>query len=282
MCIFTLIKAFWDVKKERPSDIKPAHGMMYFYIINLANSLNWLDNFGLPTDTTMEACGINSYKLYKKTLSDLCDFGLIEMVELSKNQFTSNRIALVKKTKATTKALTKASSTHLPKQVEYNNTNKDLQDNKDYKDVLGETSSPTKKPKSKKRKEVDLSQYTEEQKNKFNGLEKWIDENAYNIRSIPEQLNIDEIYRLFNEGYTWGEISKVLQELHNRPEYCQPKKTFSVNLTSRNWMNNNRKREKEQKTTNKNYQNEYTPRISKTEWEAKTGQKYLGQDDPNA
>jgi hypothetical protein len=280
MCIFTLIKAFWDVKKERPSDIKPAHGMMYFYIINLANSLNWLDNFGLPTDTTMEACGINSYKLYKKTLSDLCDFGLIEMVELSKNQFTSNRIALVKKTKATTKATTKASSTHLLKQVEYNNTNKDLQNNKDLIEYVGDE-SPTQTPESKKKpKEIDLSKYPPQHIESFNSFNAWLDTEAYNLRKIPEQMNIDNYLKIFKD-FKAEIVKETILELHNRPEYCNPKKTHSVNLTLQNWIRRNIERQ-QQKTTNKNYQNEYTPRISKTEWEAKTGQKYLGQDDPNA
>ncbi len=284
--MFEYFNLFWEKRAEHPLIIKAPHSMLYFYILKVANDNFWIEFIGMPTDFTMQKCGFGSYRLYKQTMDDLVQVGLIEIVKQSRNGYEATQIALNKMCKANTKANTKASdkapSKQSTKHLHHIKTTNTIKDNKDYKDVLGETSSPTKKPKSKKRKEVDLSQYTEEQKVKFNGLEKWIDENAYNIRSIPEQLNIDEIYRLFNDGYTWSEISKVLLEMHNRPEYCQPKKTFSVNLTSRNWMDSNRKREKEQKTTNKNYQHEYTPRISKTEWEAKTGQKYLGQDDPNA
>tara|TARA_R110000868_G_scaffold409673_1_gene695631 strand:- start:753 stop:1088 length:336 start_codon:yes stop_codon:yes gene_type:complete len=63
----------------------------------------------------MEAIGIRNWKTYSKYLNDLVDWGFIKMIETSKNQYSSNIIALVKNTKATTKALDKALSKHSTK-----------------------------------------------------------------------------------------------------------------------------------------------------------------------
>lgn len=63
-----------------------------------------------------EAIGIRNFRTYKKALTDLVDFGFIKMIEISKNQYSSNIIAIVQNTKAHTKALTKASTKHIQKQ----------------------------------------------------------------------------------------------------------------------------------------------------------------------
>jgi hypothetical protein len=42
----------------------------------------------------MEAIGISSYNTYKKGLDDLVEWGFIQMLERSKNQYSSNIIAL--------------------------------------------------------------------------------------------------------------------------------------------------------------------------------------------
>ena len=56
----------------------------------------------------MEALSIKSYNTYIKALNDLVDFGFIKMVERSKNQYSSNRIALSNFNKALDKANDKA------------------------------------------------------------------------------------------------------------------------------------------------------------------------------
>ena len=81
-----------------------------------SNRLGWKEKFGLPTGMAMEAIGIKNYKTYGKTFSELVEFGFVKLIEKSKNQYSSNVIALVKNTKAHTKALTKASLKHIPKQ----------------------------------------------------------------------------------------------------------------------------------------------------------------------
>jgi len=66
----------------------------------------------------MEAVGIKSYNTYISTLKDLVKWGFVKMVERSKNQYSSNIIALSKFDKALDKALDKAFIKHTSKQSE--------------------------------------------------------------------------------------------------------------------------------------------------------------------
>jgi len=52
--------------------------------------------------------GIKNWRTYSKALNELVEFGFIKMIEVSKNQHSSNIIAIVKNTEAITKAGAKA------------------------------------------------------------------------------------------------------------------------------------------------------------------------------
>jgi hypothetical protein len=65
-----------------------------------------------------EAIGIHSYNTYIKTLNELIDFGFIKLIQKSKNQYSSNIIALSYFDKAPDKALDKALIKHSTKQGE--------------------------------------------------------------------------------------------------------------------------------------------------------------------
>jgi hypothetical protein len=67
--------------------------------------LKWVEVFGVPTDFTMHAIRIRSYRSYKNALNDLISWGFIRLVEKSHNQFTCNKVALILKAKATESAL---------------------------------------------------------------------------------------------------------------------------------------------------------------------------------
>jgi len=117
---FKLLRDFWDFAFENPEKISPNHCALYCFIINHSNRLGRKSKLGLPTEMTKEAIGMKSYKTYIKTLVDLVDWGFIEMLEKSKNQYSSNIIALVNFTKATTKAYDKAMLMQQLKQVQSN------------------------------------------------------------------------------------------------------------------------------------------------------------------
>lgn len=118
MNTYELSRLFIDFSFENPSKIKPNHYAIYFFSIEHCNRLGWKKEFGLPTSMVMEATGIKSYNTYIKTFNDLVSFGFFKLIEKSKNQYSSNIIALSKFDKALYKALDKALIKHTTKQSE--------------------------------------------------------------------------------------------------------------------------------------------------------------------
>jgi hypothetical protein len=115
---YDLSRDWFNFCFENPEKIRPTHTALYFFAIEHCNRLAWKEVFGLPTTMAMEAIGIRSYKTYKQTLTDIVDWGFLRMVEVSKNQHSSNKVALVKNTEAHTEALDKAMLKHVSKQVQ--------------------------------------------------------------------------------------------------------------------------------------------------------------------
>lgn len=113
---YELSRQFFDWSYENPEKIKPNHIALYFFIIEHCNRLGWKDKFGLPTEMAKEAIGIKNYRTYYDALNDLVEFGFIKLIEKSKNQYSSNIIAIVKNTKAHTKAYDKARHKQVQKQ----------------------------------------------------------------------------------------------------------------------------------------------------------------------
>lgn len=113
---YELSRSWFDFCFDNPEKIKPGHSAVYFFAIEHCNRLGWKDKFGFPSQMVMEAIGVKNWRTYSKLLKDLVDFGFIEMIETSKNQYSSNIIAIVKNTKASTKALDKALQKHDTKQ----------------------------------------------------------------------------------------------------------------------------------------------------------------------
>lgn len=115
---YQLSRTFFDWCFENPEKISPTHIAMYFFIIEHCNRLGWKDKFGLPTIMVKEAIGIRNFRTYTNTLNDLVEWGFIIMVEKSKNQYSSNIVAIVKNAKAPTKASTKALDKAMQKQLQ--------------------------------------------------------------------------------------------------------------------------------------------------------------------
>lgn len=139
MQIYSLSRAFWDFSFENPQKINTNHVAVYFFALEHCNRLGWKEVFGLPTSVVMDAVGIKSYSVYKKTFDELCELGFFKVIQLSKNQYTANIIALKEiyeangkaNNKAPLKALDKAlvsqSSKHILTHSEYNNTIDNIQ-----------------------------------------------------------------------------------------------------------------------------------------------------------
>lgn len=105
---FKLLRDFWDFAFENPEKISPNHCALYCFIINHSNRLGRKEKIGLPTEMAKEAIGIKSYNTYINTFNDLVDWGFIKILERSKNQYSSNIVALSYFNKALDKALDKA------------------------------------------------------------------------------------------------------------------------------------------------------------------------------
>ena len=132
---YKLMRNFWDFAFENPEVIKPVHCALFAFTVEHCNRLGWKEKFGLPASMVLDAIGIKSYSVYKKTFDELVEFGFIEVIQYSRNQHSSNIVALKENYKAHYKAYDKASIKHvtkhvtkqLPKHVtkhgEYNKTN---------------------------------------------------------------------------------------------------------------------------------------------------------------
>ncbi len=118
MDIFKLNRYFWDYAFNNPEKIKPNHCAVYYFALEHSNRLGWKEKFGFPTSMVLEATGIKSYSVYKKTFDELVTFGFFDVIEYSKNQYSSNIIALKENYKALDKALDKAFIKHDTKQSE--------------------------------------------------------------------------------------------------------------------------------------------------------------------
>ena len=113
---YDLSREFFNWCFENPEKITPTHIAMYFFIIEHCNRLGWKEKFGLPTTMVKDAIGIRNFRTYSNTLNDLVEWGFIKMIEVSKNQYSSNIIAIAQNTKAHAKALDKALQKHSQKQ----------------------------------------------------------------------------------------------------------------------------------------------------------------------
>ena len=116
---FDLSRTWFNFCFDNPEKINPNHSAIYFFAVEHCNRLGWKDKFGFPSQMVMEAVGIKNWRTYSKALNELVDFGFIKMIEISKNQYSSNIISIknacVKNTKAPTKALDKALQKHSTK-----------------------------------------------------------------------------------------------------------------------------------------------------------------------
>lgn len=111
-------RQWFDFAFENSDKVTGNHAAVYLWNVELNNRLGWVSKFHSPASQAMMAAGIKSYNTYKKILSDLVQWGFIEMVQESKNQFTACIVALSNFDNAHNKALDKAMTLHMTKQVQ--------------------------------------------------------------------------------------------------------------------------------------------------------------------
>lgn len=112
---YDLSRKWFDWCFENPEKVKPIHTALYFFAIEHCNRLGWKEKFGLPTEMSKDALGIKSWHTFISAFNDLVDWGFFMLIEKSKNQYSSNIIALIKNDEALDKALDKAVTKHVSK-----------------------------------------------------------------------------------------------------------------------------------------------------------------------
>lgn len=217
MTAYELSRNFFDWSFENTSLVKPTHVALYFFIIEHNNRLGWKPQFGLPMEMAKNAIGISNYKTYSKTFEDLIEWGFIKVFQRSKNQYSSNIIGLVKNTKATTKALSKATLKHSQKQVhgivcidkpdnlitnnnddvENSTTSTNLEDSKSY--INGEKTLSA-CVHSLKSNQIQISNIGIKFRLSAEGIATWIDQFEIHLKSlgVVTKPNQSEFDRHFN------------------------------------------------------------------------------------
>lgn len=105
---FKLSRIWFDFCDKNPEKVAPKHTALYFFIIDLCNRLGWRDKIGLPSVDAKRNIGISNHRTYTDTLRNLVEWGFVEMIQESKNQYTSCIIALVKNHEANQSASSSA------------------------------------------------------------------------------------------------------------------------------------------------------------------------------
>lgn len=225
---YSLSRNWFNFSHENTLKVRPIHTAVYTWAIEKCNRLGWKQHFGFPTSEAMEVLGIRNKNTYLKALNDLVDWGFIEMVEESKNQWTSCIIAISKNDTAHGTALDTALIQHDTQQS--NGTGYGIGSSTDtiYKPLNHETSKPKTTP-LLKRKIVDVleegglpeSPSTEEEKYILLALHIWQDVNSLqpnNQTTLNAKLgNWSEPIRLMVEQQdrTLGEIWDIWKRVQN-------------------------------------------------------------------
>lgn len=226
MDIFQLYRDFWDYTFNNPDKIKPNDIAIYSFAIEHCNRLGWKKKFGFPTTMAMEATGIKSYSVYKKHFDNLIDCGFFEIIEFSKNQYSSNIIALKENYKANDKAqykaLDKALIKHGTKQSEStvqsidsitkqlnNRTNEQL--NNEIKEIkekeVFDLEIENKKPTSKKSNVEVLSKYHDELETVLQIFNEVLKTDYRSYKSFSSN------YEFWRKTYTPEEIEQAIRNI---------------------------------------------------------------------
>jgi hypothetical protein len=202
---YDLSRNFCNWAFENPDKVKPIHYAIFYFAIEHCNRLGWKDKFGLPSQMVMEAIGVKNWRTYAAGLNELVEFGFIEMVEISKNQYSSNIIAIVKNTKAPTKALDKALSKHSTKHSQST---------------------------------VSIVKQETINKEQLHPLVIYLNANCEQVQGLSSPINNLDAERLLVE-FDKHDLVEVFMAMENTKEL--KKKYNSANLTVRSWIKRRQK-----------------------------------------
>jgi len=190
-----------------------------------------------------EAIGIKSYNTYINTLRELVEWKFIKMIEISKNQYSANIIALLNFNKPLGKALDKALIKHGSKQSESISESIDSVDKQRTKNNL---------TKNKEQIEVAPAPFVFKKSLLDFGFKKELVDDWLKIRKNKKATNTETAYKSFiseieKTGREKNEVFKIIVEngwsgfkidwLKNisRSTTSGPQKQNPINLTEQNY-----------------------------------------------
>lgn len=91
---YDLSRAWFNFSFDNPEKIKPIHSAIFFFACEHCNRLGWKKKFGFPTSMVMEAIWIKKWETYNNWLINLVEWWFIDLIEKSKNQYSSCIISL--------------------------------------------------------------------------------------------------------------------------------------------------------------------------------------------
>lgn len=91
---YDLANLWFDFVWNTNEKVNPIHHALFHYLVYLNNRLGWKEAFGVPTMDTVESLKLKRKETYLNALKDLSSWGVIEIIEWSKNQHSATRITL--------------------------------------------------------------------------------------------------------------------------------------------------------------------------------------------
>ena len=131
--MFNYFNYFYHWIENNPDKVDPYITAVYFALLNRANKSGWKDRFAIILIDLQETCGINSRTTMLKTLGRLEEFGFIETVSKTTNQY-KNRVICLPLNEKHVDSTWKANEKHVESTWTHNKTIKTIQDNKDLKE----------------------------------------------------------------------------------------------------------------------------------------------------
>jgi hypothetical protein len=119
---YNLSKAWFEFAWENNSKVKPTHTALFFWCVELWNRLGQPKEFGLPSSEARTAMSISRSDVFTGCLSDLKEWGFIEIVHQSINQHKANiiKICPIQIVEGNDQALRRATSKQRVSNVESN------------------------------------------------------------------------------------------------------------------------------------------------------------------
>lgn len=92
---YDLSHKFFEWAFSNREDFKPTVSALYFYLVEVCNTLGWKKEFSISAKECMEGMGVSGYNTYKNAFDILCEHGFIKVVKKSCNHYQANIITLL-------------------------------------------------------------------------------------------------------------------------------------------------------------------------------------------